>query len=185
MRPQDFLPITSPSDITPDLTGRVITITGHRPANLPTGYGTTTDALLLACADRWVRALQPRFVVTGMALGFDQAIAETCARLDVEFHAAIPCDDYERRWPEEARRKYHDLRVRATSEIIVCPGPYHPDANQRRNEFMVDTAARQRGLVLALWKGSPGGTRNCLSYSLRYQLLRLNAWKDYLRPSDT
>jgi uncharacterized phage-like protein YoqJ len=44
---------------------------------------------------------------------------------------------------------------------VVSPGGYSPEKMQVRNMFMVDNANG----ILAMWDGTPGGTRNCLEYA--------------------
>jgi hypothetical protein len=175
-----FLNVMTPEQVTLDLTGRTVAGTGHRPPKLG-GYEESVYARLVAFARRWVEALQPKLVISGAALGLDFALADAAIIASVPLHLAIPCDTQSGRWPPASRRKYDWLRSRATSERVVCPGPYRPDVMDRRNHYMVDYAAREQGLIFALWDGSAGGTRNCLAYSERYDLDRINAWDDYAR----
>lgn len=43
---------------------------------------------------------------------------------------------------------------------FICPG-YTRSCFQRRNEWMVDHAAR----VIAVWNGQPSGTKNTIDYA--------------------
>ena len=175
-----FLDVATPERVTLDLTGRTCAGTGHRPPKLG-GYGDDVYARLVAFTRRWVDALQPKLVISGAALGFDFALADAAIAAGAPLHLAIPCDTQASKWPPASQRKYEWLRARATSERIVCPGPYRSDVMDRRNAYMVDYAAREQGLMLALWDRSAGGTRNCLDYSGRYELDRINTWDDFVR----
>lgn len=70
-----------------------IAFTGHRPDKLG-GYSPEADRRLVAFARRLVVALQARYAperfISGMALGWDMAVAEACASKGLPFIAAVP-----------------------------------------------------------------------------------------------
>lgn len=125
------------------------------------------EVVLDAVAYRHVAALKAEhgdrlLVVTGMALGWDQAIANACKMLDVEFIAALPFPKQASLWPEASQKRWAGL-LRFSRMIVAVGSDTLADADIRsamqwRNEFMVDLA----DLVLALWDGTPGGTANCV-----------------------
>jgi uncharacterized phage-like protein YoqJ len=149
----------------------VIAGTGHRPDKLG-GYSEDVFQRLVDLALAELDARRPTRAISGMALGWDQALAEACARYGVPFVVAVPCDGQERMWPQASQLKYRRLLGDAAEVVVVCPGPYAGWKMQRRNEWMVDHASE----VWALWDGSPGGTKNCVDYAARSEVLVINLW---------
>lgn len=98
-----------------------------------------------------------------MALGVDQDFAYVCVELAIPFTAAIPFVGQESRWTEDSQRFYYELLVAADDVIVVSPGGYASWKMQVRNEWMVDHC----DLLIAVWDGTSGGTRNCVSYATK------------------
>ena len=51
-----------------------------------------------------------------------------------------------------------------------------------RNQRMINMALKggpEHALILALWDGSTGGTKNCLDYALEQKVQAINAWTDF------
>jgi uncharacterized phage-like protein YoqJ len=126
-----------------------------------------------------VTAFKPDLIVTGMALGWDQAVAQACINTGVPFVAAIPFEGQELRWQGPAIERYHRLREAAAREHTVS---LHPGAKalQDRNKWMV----READQVVALWNGSLGGTRNCVVYAEERSVPVTNLWHQWeaMRP---
>jgi uncharacterized phage-like protein YoqJ len=173
--------IQQPSDISGFYRNRIIVATGHRPQKCG-GYGMAAQNRLKEVAIDWLAALRPRGAISGMALGWDTAIVEACLHLGLPYVACIPFRGQESQWPSDSRRAY-DNYLRLAAKIIVCsPGEYSPSKMQIRNERMIDLALQKGGpeqtLVLAMWDGTPGGTKNCLLYT-RTRVEAINAWTDF------
>jgi uncharacterized phage-like protein YoqJ len=158
----------------------ILSVTGHRPDKLG-GYGEKNRKLLIEYAMESLDFIDADYtvekVLTGMALGWDQAIAEACIRLDRPFVAVIPFYEQPLRWPEESRKRYKELLNCA--EKVICPSNsmgYAVYKMQLRNEYMVD----QSSYVLALWNGSDGGTKNCVEYARKKNVPIVNCWRDWL-----
>jgi hypothetical protein len=180
-----ILPVTTPSEVTPDLTGRIVTATGHRCNKLPGGYSREARVRLRDFASRWLEALRPRGICSGMAIGWDLAVADACVALGIPFVACVPfAVGQESRWPAESQDYYRSLLARAAKVIVCSPGGYAPAKMQARNERMVNIAMRggaaDPGLILALWSGTAGGTKNCLDYARIRQCPAVNAWADLI-----
>jgi uncharacterized phage-like protein YoqJ len=154
----------------------ILTATGHRPNKLPNGYSEKTFGRLVDLAAAEIQDLKPEAIISGMALGWDQAVAMAAIRERVPFDAAIPFRGQERVWPVESKKQYTRLLSAARNITVVCEGDYASDKMQRRNEWMVDHA----DLVLALWDGSRGGTRNCLLYANSVGKPVRNCWKRWV-----
>ncbi|MCB9755157.1 MAG: DUF1273 family protein [Myxococcales bacterium] len=130
-----------------------IAVTGHRPPRLG-GYTPEVDELLARLADHTLAELEPARVLTGMAQGWDLAIAEACARAGVAFTAALPFADPDARWPAPQRARLGRLLEQAASVELISPSP-GPGAYHVRDRWMVERAE----LLVALWDGArQGGT---------------------------
>ncbi len=140
----------------------ILSVTGHRPARLG-GYGDTVNGRLHALAHRVLGERSPKLVLTGMALGWDQAIARAAHDLDIPFHAYVPFPGQDGRWPDHARRRYEQLLAVAEKQVHVSPA-YSPAALFQRNEAMV----RDSDEVIALYDDSgKGGTAHCVAFARR------------------
>ena len=150
--------------------------TGHRPDKLG-GYGKSVKARLEVLAIDWITLNKPSLVISGMALGWDQALAEAALEVKVPLLAAIPFEGQEASWPDEGQRRYREILAAAQEVKVVSQGGYAAYKMQRRNEWMVDHC----DLVLALWDGSSGGTGNCIRYA-RQQLKTIeNLWTQWFK----
>lgn len=134
--------------------------TGHRPDKTG-GYGPRAYDRLQGVIIPWLEENKPECVISGMALGWDQALADCAIWMQIPLIAAIPFKGQERKWPLESQQNYQRILNQATTIKIVCEGEYVSWKMQKRNEWMVDNC----DLVLALWDGSPGGTANCIKYA--------------------
>lgn len=155
----------------------VIAATGHRPSKLGCGYGNNMHVELTRLAYDYLLGMRPDSVISGMALGWDQAFAEAARLLGIPLHAAVPFKGQESQWPTPSRRQWERLIDACASVTVVCPGGYHPGKMQVRNEWMVDRCDR----LCALWDGSPGGTGNCLNYAVKDPKVIIdNLWLQWL-----
>lgn len=157
----------------------IVAVTGHRPDKLG-GYDQNAMDWLVAVAYKSLRLLKPDAVITGMALGWDTAVAEAAVGLRIPFIAAVPFKGQERLWPEPSQDRYRALLDQAQTVVYVSPPGYAPFKMQARNRWMVDKA----DTVLALWDGSNGGTGNAVRYALRQQKPLVNAWPIFQRIDD-
>lgn len=162
-----------------------IAVTGHRPQKLG-GYDEKTWDKLVMFAAYTLSTLKPSYVYTGMALGWDQAVAQAAVDLDIPFCAAIPFCGQEMKWTNYAQEYYMKLLNQAAHIEVVCRDGYHPAKMQIRNEWMVDQLEHAQDKLVALWDGSPGGTANCVRYAERKWDMPaiktnriLNAWDEW------
>ena len=150
----------------------IIAATGHRPSKLPSGYNLTP---LIALAKPWLAARKPDAVISGMALGWDQAVAIAALKLGTPVHAYIPFVGQADAWPQRAQTEYQNLLLRCAEIKVISPPGYKAWKMQARNEAMVDAA----DLVLALWNGEKGGTGNCVEYAVKQGKPIENLWEIY------
>lgn len=143
--------------------GQIVGITGHRPDKLG-GWNPCPEWDLVHHNIRnTLIALQPKVVLSGMALGVDQWTAEICIQLGIPFVAFVPYPDHGSNWPAKARLKYDWLLRQAHQVVIIVPEPgYAPWKLHQRNRWLVD----QCELLAAVYNGSEGGTQKCLTYAM-------------------
>ena len=155
--------------------GKVVCITGHRPNKLG-GYGIDVHWKLVGMYTEVFGRIQPARVISGMALGADQAAAEAAIGLKIPVTAAIPFEGQESKWPTGSQVKYRELLAKCDTIVTVSPGGYSVDKMQIRNRWMVDNSEA----VIALWNGSSGGTANCVEYARSRGKEILQLWRHWL-----
>ena len=152
----------------------VVAGTGHRSDKLG-GYDSSTYERVFKCAVIALQEQRPDLVISGMALGWDMALAEAAYALEIKFKAYVPFEGQESKWPRESRRLYLALLGKAESVVHVSSPGYSAQKMWDRNVRMVDDC----DLLVALWDGSSGGTSNCLSYAKRAGRTSINYWDIY------
>lgn len=164
----------------------VLVGTGHRPDKIAESHAAYEAEgyhdKLKALAVQLIRRIQALALATGrevrgisgMALGWDQALADAFRECGLWWTAALPCDGQDSRWPAAARERWRMLCDSAAERHVVCPGPYREGVLQARNEWM----AKRAGYTLALYDGTPGGTANYLRAN---KSPVFNVWKVWAR----
>lgn len=134
----------------------IVAGTGHREIALPPAR------LVNSIAER-LHMLGAKRVISGMALGWDMALAEAALLLDIPLTAAVPFPAQPDLWPQDQRERYRAIIGRA--ENVVTLSKYTAlSAYEKRNRWMIDSA----DFVLAYWDGSlNGGTANAIRYASR------------------
>lgn len=157
----------------------VYSVTGHRPNKLYNAYPEREGYKLLVSYAEYVLKQHKEeidVVLTGMALGWDIAIAETCRNLGIKFVACIPFPTQYNNWPRRTQQFYMNIIKSAYHQVCVSEGEYSPLKMQIRNEYMVNYSKRQ----LALWNGTSGGTANCVKYAEKKRIEVINCWEGYV-----
>ena len=152
--------------------------TGHRPNKLG-GYGKPAFEKLVSIAKRFLETTRPDRVISGMALGWDQALAVAAIRCRprIPVAAYIPFEGQESMWPEESQAYYRKILSFCETIYVVCEGGYSPSSMQKRNEAMVNDS----DLVVAMWDGTSGGTGNCIRYSTKKGKEIVNLYQQYAK----
>lgn len=161
----------------------IVAGTGHRPDKLG-GYDTRVRLGLGGLATDYLHRTRPCEVISGMALGWDQALAGAAIALGIPLIAAVPFEAQASRWPSESQARYKRLLSRARHVEIITPGEVYGrlvnDAMDDRNKWMVDRAGR----MAALWDGSWGGTFNCVKYAEKRGVQIDNLWDRWTLPPE-
>lgn len=147
--------------------------TGHRPPKLG-GYSEDVFIRLVLLAKENIPD-DTSLIISGMALGWDTALAQAAVEKNIPFIAAIPFLGQEKRWPQKSCTLYHNLLSMAKDIVYVSDPGYSPVKMQKRNEWMVDHSDK----ILALFDGSYGGTFNCISYAKRQHKQIINLWDKF------
>ena len=154
----------------------IICGTGHRPGRaFP--HDDATFVRLIDLATGWLKEHKPDVVISGMALGWDMALAKAALDLGIPVHAYLPCRGQADRWPKRSVERYVWLLERCAVKKLISKGEYADGVMQLRNEAMVDDV----DLVLALWDGSPGGTKRCIDYANENGVKVENLWPEWER----
>jgi ribA/ribD-fused uncharacterized protein len=159
--------------------------TGHRPKDLvPKSiypYSTEVFNRLVDMARVNLQALQPKLVISGMALGWDMALAQAAIDVGIPFHAYVPCKSQENRWPSHSQRYYRKLLSQAADQHLSSQLTYDEDTAcmQRRNVDMINAST----FCLALWNGNPGGTGNCMRVVQQRGVQVRNLWDAWVKYS--
>lgn len=154
----------------------VICGTGHRPDRLGIGHSDEAFQLLVRMAEKHIKALSPTEVISGMALGWDQAIAQACINLKVLCTAAIPFDGQHVLWSEADQLRYYTIVNQIPSMVLYGAG-YAGWKMMGRNKWMIDRS----DTVLALWDGgSLGGTADAVRYAGLRGARIVNVWSDWV-----
>lgn len=152
----------------------IVAGTGHRPNKLG-GYSVKVESRLIYLAESYLSENKPDFVISGMALGWDLALAEASIRQSIPFIAAVPFKGQESVWPKKSRDLYNEILNQAKDVVYVSDPGYSSYKMQIRNKWMVDKC----NILLALWDGSEGGTGNCVRYANEVGREVHNLWSEF------
>ena len=153
----------------------ILGFTGHRPASLPGSYSDRTNRALLNTADFILAQYKPTKVISGMALGWDMAVAQSAINRGIGLIAAVPFRSQFSKWPKTSQDKYQKLITLADRIEIISLGNYSLQAMQLRNQWIVDRCDR----LIALWHQGKGGTKNCVDYALAVNRPTFNCWATF------
>ncbi|TXH15639.1 MAG: DUF1273 family protein [Hyphomicrobiaceae bacterium] len=141
---------------------KIMAVTGHRPDKVG-GYSDEAFDRLTTFAEAMLAFYKPGTVITGMALGWDQAVAQACVNYKLPFWAYCPCRNQDKKWTSPESKELY-ARLLGKAELVrYAINQDYPGAwcMQVRNEMMVDDS----DYLAALYDGSPGGTANCVKYA--------------------
>ena len=153
---------------------KTLAFTGHRPNKLG-GYGKETRVKLFNFAKGILLEEKPDLVISGMAQGWDHAVAVAAIKMGIPLKAAVPFLGQEGMWPAEAQRRYNRVLEKAAEVVIVSEGEFSSKKMMIRNEWMVDRC----GKLIALWDGTNGGTSNCVRYARKQNVETDNMWEQW------
>lgn len=154
----------------------ILGVTGHRMPTLGLSYSIEDENKLFDFALEQIKHISCNKIITGMANGFDLAIARAAVALGIPFVAALPFDDPVSNWPKDAQDRWHNILRKASDVVIVCPGDVANWKYIRRDEWIVDNSHK----ILALYNNSgKGGTAYTVDYAKSKKIKIINSWEEY------
>jgi uncharacterized phage-like protein YoqJ len=162
----------------------IIAGTGHRPQKLYKTY--QGEEYVIRTIQKAISELgKVDYGISGMAVGFDTALARVFVASGIPWTAACPFRGQESKWPQKSQADYHALLKCASKVVFVDelngePPGYIAAKMQRRNEYMCN----ESDTILALWDGTSSGTGNCVNYAERSGKKIINIWQQYLEIVD-
>ncbi len=158
--------------------------TGHRPNKLAPSNICYSDKILyqlIQLAENHLIQINPNVVVSGMALGWDFALAIAAIQLKIPLIAAVPFKGQESKWTIKDQKRYHKILAIAAKIQVVSPGEYSAKKMLKRDKWMVDLLEQRSGVLLALWNGERnGGTWHTVNYARRRGTQIINTWQDWI-----
>lgn len=139
--------------------------TGHRPEKLKI----PEDRLALLLEEEIKKAIASGFTtyITGMAKGTDIVAGEIILRLReqddrLKLICALPHPGFGLHWSGGWTERFQKVLAAADLVRTICPS-FSYATYQTRNEWMI----RHSALVIAVFNGERGGTKNTLDYAQR------------------
>lgn len=159
----------------------VLAATGHRPKDIFTKdhYSSTNKRALVNFVKERIKEIQTTSnvtkIISGGALGWDQAIAWAAVELKIPFIMALPFPDMDSKWVEDSKKEFKMLLDRA-SEVVTLEKEYSNKAYYTRDKYMVDNC----DLLIAFYNGSDsGGTAITIKYAESVNKKILNVWDQW------
>lgn len=164
------------------MTARIIAGTGHRPADLPKSFGYSFES------EAWREVIEDiknvlkkeaiTGVISGMALGFDQALAIATLELQdegvqIDLYAFCPCKGQETLWKESSIELYNKILARCKQVFYIQP-TYTSGCMLERNIAMLECC----DLLIAFYNGkNTGGTFHCITNAQERGIKIINLYK--------
>lgn len=115
----------------------------------------------------------PDIIISGMALGFDQLVAEVCVENGFPLLAAIPHENQDALWKKEQKEHYKYLLENCTKIHHVTHGEYSLYKLFKRNKWIVDNSSA----LLAYWNGrKKGGAFHTVNYATSKNVKIINVF---------
>lgn len=155
-------------------------VTGHRLHLLPGYAGASSQRLrstLLELAMDRLEDWCPDLVITGMATGWDMAVAAACMFRNVPFRAYVPFKGQEKLWSDIDKQMYFSLLDEAEDVRIFSPVQNNA-AYHQRDRAIVDDSSRMLALLLPKMPNS--GTALTIEYAEGWLVPWSNVAEDFL-----
>lgn len=133
----------------------IVGVSGHRDMPHP-------KEDIKAALKKHLEILRPSLVLTGMAIGFDQLVADVCLDLGIPYTAAVPFVGQQSTWPMLAIEHYNDLLDKAHQVRVISAGGWSNAKFHIRNQWIVNNSTH----LVCYWDGTDqGGTAGCVKYA--------------------
>lgn len=140
--------------------------TGHREEKLNIAAD-TVKMLLSKEIEKAISSDGFNTYLSGMASGVDVWAAEIVLEMkernpDIRLVCVLPFEGFDKQRSSEEKEQYDSIMERADKVEVIC-SHYSRSCFQLRNKWMVDNSS----LVIAVYNGEKGGTRNTIKYAER------------------
>jgi hypothetical protein len=112
---------------------------GARPDEMG-GYGVDNFANMVGFAVELIPQYNPTKIITGMSLGWEQALAYAAVELGIPFVAALPFLDQENVWPDKSQFFYRALLGKAFQIKRISTGRFDSKKFWERDRWVVDNS---------------------------------------------
>lgn len=159
----------------------ILGVTGHRLHLLPgyRGEGSSQKlrTRLLTLAMDKLEEWHPDRVNSGMATGWDMAVAAAAMMLNIPFDAYVPFEGQDRNWSEADRTMYRSLLDEARDVHVISPTERRA-AYFERDCRMVDDSSRLLALLAPQHPNS--GTALTVEYAEGWLVPVTNCWEEFI-----
>lgn len=156
--------------IVEEMNANICCFTGHRSQKLPWKFNEEDNRYKQTRKEvktEIEKAIERGYnhFISGMALGFDIMCAGIVLEMKKKYkniilECAVPCKGQESKWPEKEQKRYRKIIKQA--DKIRCVYDYYIDGCMKeRNQYMINNSS----LVIALFNGLPGGTKQTIDYA--------------------
>jgi predicted Rossmann fold nucleotide-binding protein DprA/Smf involved in DNA uptake len=156
-----------------------VAVSGHTPFVLG-GYTDETAQRLFELARWWLDEKRPREIVSGLAAGWDLAVAKAAVATGVPLVAALAYRGQADAWPADAAQEFRDI-VSAAAEVYVYNETKAHGCYARRDRWVLERGT----VVLALWSGIDGGTARALATAAKMDRPVFNVWEHWIASGGT
>lgn len=158
-------------EINKDLSSLVACFTGHRPQKLPWRFNENDTRCIDMKKQAKIKienALLSGYktFITGMALGFDIICAEIVLDFkkqypNIKLIGALPCKNQAALWSRKQQNRYNSILQQLDGVRCIYDTYIGSECMLERNRYMINSSS----LVIALFDGKPGGTKQTLEYA--------------------
>lgn len=167
----------------------IISATGHRPQALQNSwpmYEPFTLPRLTDLATAYFQRTKPDIVISGMALGWDTAVALASINLGIELHCYVPFNGHHARWSSKQQEQFNSI-IQQADKVLYPQGEDVPRKRSysevaklllNRNTDMLNNSNR----VVALFNGEPkGGTYDAIKKAKAMGLQVDNLYNSWIK----
>jgi len=120
---------------------------------------------------------EPTKIITGMSLGWEQALAMAALELNIPFIAALPFTNQENVWPDKSQFFYRSLLGKATQVKYISKGAFDRKKFWERDRWIVDNSDG----IFVLWQNWESWKKGELSLEAASMAISLMELEDLLK----
>ncbi len=159
------------NEINKEISANIACFTGHRPQKLPWGFNENDERCKEMKNQTKIKIEESikngyHTFLCGMALGFDMICAEIVLALKKQYPfikliGALPCKTQSDGWKLYQKERYFNLLKQLDAVRCIYDTYIGKECMHERNRYMINNSS----LVIALFNGKSGGTKQTLDYA--------------------